>query len=401
MNVAVIGGGLSGLAAAYELSKRDVSVSVFESDNCLGGLAASFTVNNKRIPKTYHHISRFDMTTLDYIEELGLSSKLVWRKLSTDFWYDDEPYRFSNPLDVLKFKPLDFFNRLRLGFGLFQCYLSSDNTELDADTWIRKRVGAKAKQAIFDELSQIKYGMNLIAISGKWLSQRMHITARIHDEYSYLSGGLDQLIKCLSTAIMKNGGKIFVNQPVSLIPWFLRLYDVVISTVPVMLLGPMLNLRFGIDYCSAVSCVFGSHEKLVKNYWNVMITPKYSFSGIFDHTMLNPEYETSQGERIYQMFTYADSRLFSLSEEQTKLVYIEALKKFGMKSEPNWMRIFKFPFAQPIFTVDYKNPSIKINSKLYLAGVYREYPSPRTMNSALLSGQNTAMKVLGDARIDF
>ena len=39
MRVAIIGGGITGLTAAYELTKRGINVTVFEKDEYLGGLS--------------------------------------------------------------------------------------------------------------------------------------------------------------------------------------------------------------------------------------------------------------------------------------------------------------------------------------------------------------------------
>ena len=49
MKVAITGAGLSGLSAGYELSKKGIDVSIFESKD-VGGLAASYYVNGKMYP---------------------------------------------------------------------------------------------------------------------------------------------------------------------------------------------------------------------------------------------------------------------------------------------------------------------------------------------------------------
>jgi protoporphyrinogen oxidase len=54
-NVVVIGGGFTGLSAAYELARLGVAVTVLEKDDRLGGLAGSFEINGHRIEKFYHH----------------------------------------------------------------------------------------------------------------------------------------------------------------------------------------------------------------------------------------------------------------------------------------------------------------------------------------------------------
>jgi len=41
MHVAIIGGGISGIAAAFYLAQQKVSIDIFESENQIGGRAGS------------------------------------------------------------------------------------------------------------------------------------------------------------------------------------------------------------------------------------------------------------------------------------------------------------------------------------------------------------------------
>ena len=43
--IAVLGGGISGLSAAYFALRKGYPVEIFEATNELGGLAASFEIN--------------------------------------------------------------------------------------------------------------------------------------------------------------------------------------------------------------------------------------------------------------------------------------------------------------------------------------------------------------------
>jgi phytoene dehydrogenase-like protein len=54
-HVAVIGAGFGGLAAAWELVRRGLRVTVCEADEDVGGLAGSFRVGDTRLEKFYHH----------------------------------------------------------------------------------------------------------------------------------------------------------------------------------------------------------------------------------------------------------------------------------------------------------------------------------------------------------
>ena len=58
--VVILGGGLSGLTCARELSMKGVDVLVVEKEIRPGGLASWFEVEGDKIPLTYHHIMESD-----------------------------------------------------------------------------------------------------------------------------------------------------------------------------------------------------------------------------------------------------------------------------------------------------------------------------------------------------
>ena len=69
--VAVIGGGFCGLAAAYELGRRGIRAAVLEADPEVGGLAGSFPAGGARLEKFYHHWFTSDVHVMRLIEELA------------------------------------------------------------------------------------------------------------------------------------------------------------------------------------------------------------------------------------------------------------------------------------------------------------------------------------------
>src|SRR4051794_37658115 len=75
----IIGAGYTGLSAAYELAKAGRSVAVFEADSDVGGLAGSFVVNGTDLEKFYHHWFTSDRDIAGLVEELGESSRIVYR----------------------------------------------------------------------------------------------------------------------------------------------------------------------------------------------------------------------------------------------------------------------------------------------------------------------------------
>ena len=121
MNISIIGGGITGLSVAYYLSKEGFDVTVYESSYFFGGQASSIKLDNYFIERGYHHIFRNDFEIINLIDELGLNESLEWHKSSVGMYSDKTLYKFSTPLDLLKYKPISLINRIRL--GLLSLYL--------------------------------------------------------------------------------------------------------------------------------------------------------------------------------------------------------------------------------------------------------------------------------------
>jgi len=62
--ILVIGAGYTGLAAAYDLAKAGLSVTIVERDSDIGGLAGTFEITpGFRLEKFYHHWFSSDQHT--------------------------------------------------------------------------------------------------------------------------------------------------------------------------------------------------------------------------------------------------------------------------------------------------------------------------------------------------
>ena len=113
--IAIVGGGISGLSAAYFAARKGIRVDVFEKCDRLGGLAASFNFDNLIIEKFYHFICFGDDNLIKLANRLKIDNKIIFKPTKTAFFYNGKYYPFGSPFDLMKFSPLPILQRLRFG----------------------------------------------------------------------------------------------------------------------------------------------------------------------------------------------------------------------------------------------------------------------------------------------
>jgi protoporphyrinogen oxidase len=79
-SVAIIGAGFGGLAAAYDLIRRGVKVTIYDGSAQAGGLAAGFKEPGWEwsVEKFYHHWFQTDKHILKLMKELGWMDRIMF-----------------------------------------------------------------------------------------------------------------------------------------------------------------------------------------------------------------------------------------------------------------------------------------------------------------------------------
>jgi protoporphyrinogen oxidase len=91
--VVIVGAGFTGLAAGYELAKRNLRPTILEAEPEPGGLAGTFEVGNTRLERFYHHWFTNDRFLMELAAELGLADFLIFRHARTGLYYGDKMVR--------------------------------------------------------------------------------------------------------------------------------------------------------------------------------------------------------------------------------------------------------------------------------------------------------------------
>jgi monoamine oxidase len=149
-HITILGAGIAGLVAAYELEKMGHTVDIMEGSPRIGGRVWTHRFGSEpgapygelgamRIPSEHKLI-------LHYIDELGLSDKL--RKFVTVFEEDDALMNIQGT--VFRLKDAELLKRYP---GIFQDPRYSENTRLFA-AWIKTIVDAIAPGALRESLDR-------------------------------------------------------------------------------------------------------------------------------------------------------------------------------------------------------------------------------------------------------
>ena len=438
MRVGIIGGGVAGLAAAYELTKQGHFAEVFEQADFLGGQASTFDVFGGRLERGYHHLFVSDTEITELIHELGLGDKLAWLESSVGFYYGGKVWDFASPRDLLFFKPLPFLDRVRVGLWTLllqktKSYAKFEN--VTAKDWLSRRMGPKGYEVIWEPLLRGKFGEFYDKIGMTWIWNK--VTLRVAsrkgagqvEHLGYPKGSFGEVIEVLADRITQQGGAVHTSASVAKIVESegsattldvrlegseseLRKYDAVIATTPsyvfTRLAPPMPedyhNKLVGIDYLSAVLMVLVMDRPFTNKYWMNIADPDMPFVALIEHTNLIDR-ELYGGKHILYISNYPsrDSELYQKSGEELMDLFIPHLQKINPDFDRSWVIEYhhhRVDGAQPIVGINYGAgiPDHRTPHKgLYLANTTQIYPEDRGTNYSVRMGRRVAQMVMDDA----
>lgn len=416
MRVGIIGGGFTGLTAAWQLTKEGHEVTVLEKDAFWGGLASAFEIlPGVSVERFYHHLFTNDEDALSLCRELKIDSKLKILPGKTSHFYNGQIYPLDSALSVLKFSPLPLPERLR--FGLVTLYLKfakpSSFEGVTASTWLSKWYGKRAYQIVWEPLLKGKFAGYFDKVSMVWFWARVKKrTPRL----IYPEGGFQMIIDALTTAITKNGGRlescaqIQGIEPAPRGGWEVKFaqeggqtkiinFDRLIVTTSTKTLSkifPVLPAEYrskldSIKYINAQVLLLVLSKCLSVNYWMNIGDGSFPFLVVSEQSnLLGLDYY--RGRSVVYLGNYLEdgNPQLSLNESELLDLYEPYLKKINSSFNKSWVEeAVKFvgPFAQPIVDLNYKDriPSFAVPGfpGLYFATMAQVYPWDRGVNYAI------------------
>ena len=432
-SVGIIGGGVAGLTAAYELGKRGIAATIYERAEELGGLASSVLLDGQRVDRYYHFICGADHALLSLTEELGLRERLRWSQARTSYFVNGRMYPFSTPLDLLRFSPISLGSRVRFGRHIARARSITDWQSLEALTavdWLRHEIGEEAYEVIWRPLLETKFGERHSTISAAWLWHwlwrvtQSRRTAWRPEEFGYFEGGCSTLLTALKDRARSLGATVRLGEPATAIltaggkACGVRTetgeyaHDAVLSTVPLPALVPLLPEDAG-DYRQAlariefvgIACVLVALRRSVQgSYWVNVNDPRVSLRGFIEFSSFSPWGAPGQHNFLYVplYMPTSDPRYQGEDRARTDSVCAD-LRLLNPAFDKSWVKeavVSRSPFAQAICPTHFSrlvpSPQSPVPG-LYLTDSTQLYPSDRCISGMVTLAQEVVARISGAA----
>ena len=428
--IAVIGGGFCGLAAAYELGRRGARAIVLERDDDIGGLAGSFKAGGTRLEKFYHHWFTNDAHIIGLIEELGKSDQIIVRPTRTGAYYAHQFFRLSTPGDLLGFSPLPFRDRLRLGALTLRARWVRDWRRLEdrsAADWLREMSGERAYRVVWEPLLRGKFGDLAEEVAAVWIWNKLKLRGGSRgkggaERLAYYRGGFAALAETLAATIRAQGGAIRTGVPATGLrvedgrvtgvrtPDETLPADAVIATPALPIIAELTRdsapedygrtLR-RVRYLANVCVVLELDRSLSDIYWLNVNDPGFPFVAVIEHTNFEPA-SSYAGRRIVYLSRYLPETdpFYQLSDQETVAFTLKHLRRMFPALTDEWVlaaHVWRAPYAQPVVTRGYRQslPAAQGPLKnLRLATMAQIYPEDRGTNYAVRQGREAARELL-------
>jgi protoporphyrinogen oxidase len=382
----VLGGGVTGLTAAFYLLRAGADVTLIEAQPKVGGLSTDFDFGRFTWDKFYHCILTSDRPLLQLIEDLGLSPDLRWTKTKVGFFAGGSLHSMSSSLDFLRFPPLNLWQKCRLATGILYASRIRDARALEselASDWLTRIFGKKNYDKMWGPLLKCKLGACRDEASAAFIwatIARLYSTREDTSNRSeclgYVRGGYRTVTERLIRAIEMMGGRIVTGHPIEEISADTRIrcktalqefqFDNVISTLPSPVLrriAPQLGREYAdqlsrVQYLGVI-CIALVLKRSLSPYYVTNLVDDVPFTGIIEMTNLISGEETGNTHLVYlPKYTAPGDPLFEASEEDIWPSFKRSLTRIfpDLKDDEIEHRyLFRERFVQPVPVLNYSS----------------------------------------------
>ncbi len=432
LKIGIIGAGVAGMSAAWDLTQAGHSVTLFEAAESTGGLAAGFKDAgwDWSLEKFYHHWFETDSEIKQLLEEMGAWEQVIFPRPKTSYWINGKIYRSEMSPSALLL-PISPVSTLRMAAAGAYLKLNRDGLPLEKHTahdWMRRYMGAAAYDKFFKPLLIGKFGEQYQQVNMAWMWARIYTRSL---RLGIFTGGFQAFLDTMAAAITRRGAEIHLRSAVIRITQqadglqltvknadatqTTHTFDRVISTTsPKLLLGmtdgltetPYGRQVAGLKSIGALCVVLALKQSLLTDgtYWLNLPAEhpekhknRFPFLALVEHTNWLPK-DHYNGDVLVYCGDYVppEHEYFQMSEDALVERFTSVLPTINPEFSPDWIRkawVFRAPYAQPVPGVNHSQniPGLQTPIPgLFWASMSQVYPYDRGTNFAVEIGRRVA-----------
>ena len=441
MRIAIIGGGIMGISLGYYLTRPEtalknnaaganaVGVDIYEASPTLGGLAGPLILEDGTpVDRFYHTILSSDSHLRGLARELGIEDQLRYRTTRTGFYHKGQIYSMNNIVEFLRFPPLGWVDRFRLGLTILYAQFVRDYNTLEGisvEDWLVRLSGRNTFQNIWRPLLRAKFdgGFENTPATYIWSRLvRMKSTrggASQKEEAGHLIGGYPTLMKAMAEKIERAGGTIHLQTPVQevvirdgravgiMIGGEFHAYDAVVVTLQTPIFtrlipsAPASYLEFlGKTQYIGIICPLMVLDRPLTEYWTLNITDdRVPFTGVIETTAyIDPRYVGGHHLVYLPKYTAPGSEWQKKTDDEIRQIWLDNLRvmfpDFDQKSI-RYFLIHRERYVEPLHPLNSSSliPQVKTPVEaLFLSTTAQIYP-------ALTNGESVSRHAVDSARV--
>ena len=412
MKVCVLGAGLAGLSAGYELSSKNVDVTLLEKTPEVGGIAKSFTRGDFTYDLGPHRFHTKDEDILAHLKDL-LNDNLALKERKSKIFLQGRFFKY--PLKVgdaiLSMPPLITLSILVDYLKIKIINLFSCKPDDSFESWVVNRFGWKLYKIFFREYTEKTWGIPCTSISVDWAAQRISLLSLwdtllntvlnkkdkprtyVSEFYYPQKGGIGIISENYAEVIRDRGGiinldvaidKILVEEnKINSITYHsnnakkTEIYDHLFSTIPLTDLINLIQPKPSKDVLEAArklmfrSIIFVylviNKQRVFQEHW--IYLPERQFTS---NRVTEPKNFSSQnapdGKTLlcFEVTCFDGDEIWSMSNEELRDKVISDLKKLADVKEEEVVDSFthRIKHAYPLYSLDYSVHLEKIKKYL-------------------------------------
>ena len=423
MRIAILGGGVAGLACAHYLARSGHTPLVLEPSGALGQLGSSIVHEGLRIDRFSNPLRNTDTALCGLLADLGGLGRVAWRPTRSAISMNGAFYPVSSASDLLRTAALAGLasrDWLRAGLGLaYATQLKRYALHLHgvpAAEWLPRVFGRRVYETWWRPFLEVRFGGYAEEVPAYWVWRQLNAyqTGR-REVFGYLRGGIGWLGERLRRSIEARGGEVRLHAEISAVEsggthcsvevdGTERRVDAVVSTLPPGDLAKLAGSRLSrelpnldVPYQGRVTALVILQRRVGEYYQTAFLDRDLPFQRTTEATHVVPSESLGGRHLLYvrnECGPHTDA--FKLPDDVVRKQALEVLRRWFPTFDARdveAVHVSHNEAAEPITLVEHRRRAIPVripNSRVFLCTSAQAYPRRTGWDTEVTLARETA-----------